>query len=121
DVAPHLTVGEYVNPRRLLDPQGLVDGAILDLLVLLRAELPGTEVAAGLDKPRRTKHRTDHVGTVDRGCFGHRILSSRPWSWVIGYIVVSRRPKRRVRATVGLGCRGPDAEPRAGEAWQATK
>jgi hypothetical protein len=65
DVAPHLAVGDDVDARRLLDAQGLVDGTVLDRLVLARVERPRTHRLARLDEPRRAQHRADDIGVVD--------------------------------------------------------
>ncbi len=58
---PHLPVGDDVHARVLLEPQNLVDGGVLGLLQLGRAELALLEPVARGEQLRRPEEAADDV------------------------------------------------------------
>ncbi len=58
---PHLSVGDDVHPCVLLESQSVVDGGVLGLLQLGRAELPLLEPVARGEQLRRPEEAADDV------------------------------------------------------------
>ena len=66
-VAPLLSVGDDVEPRRLLEANGLVHGLILDPLELGRTEPTGLDARSRLGERGRAQQTSDHIASD-----GHR-------------------------------------------------
>src|SRR5215472_1016549 len=60
--APHFAVGYDVEPRRLLERDGLIDSAILDGFELRMTELPSRPVVPCLPQRDRPQKTTDNIG-----------------------------------------------------------
>jgi hypothetical protein len=58
----HLAVGDDVQARFLLEPDRLVDGAVLNPLELWRSDLAAVQPVARLEQPSRPEEASDHVG-----------------------------------------------------------
>ena len=70
-VASQLAVGDDVEPGRLLQPDRLVDGPVLDALELGRGQPPGVEGLARVHQVGRAQEAADHVAPD-----GHRARSA---------------------------------------------
>jgi len=65
DIAAQLAVGHDIDARVLLQPQGTVDGTVLDQPVLLRRQLARPHRPARLHQHRWAEQRPHDLGTVD--------------------------------------------------------
>src|SRR5918994_7505779 len=59
--AAHLAVGDDFDPSLLLEPEGLVDGAVLDLLQACLVELSRRKALAGIDQFNWSQEAADDV------------------------------------------------------------
>src|SRR5439155_25446662 len=76
-VAPLLAVGDHIEPRRLLERDGLVHGLVLDALEHGRVEATGLEALSRLDQRRRPQQASDHVAPDGHGPLGVAPRSGR--------------------------------------------
>ena len=65
-IAAHLAVGDDVEPGRLLQRDGLVDGAVLDRLERRRRQLAALELLARVEQVLRPQQAADDVGAGGR-------------------------------------------------------
>src|SRR5215469_11352857 len=77
-VAAHLSIGEHVQPRTLLQLDGLVNRPVLERLELRMADLPFLITFTGVLQIRRAQQTSNNVASIHR-----TLLSTSFWERIL--------------------------------------